>query len=94
MEERQKYTETLASDYQESSWIRRYRYQHLRSNSSVPMSVRNNDRHGLSNLAHEGTKATDRIKVPPAVMYIFALLIIIIINFRKYTNDELNLEKL
>ncbi len=27
-------------------------------------------------------------------MYIFALLILIIINFRKYTNDELNLEKL
>lgn len=38
------------NDWNEEKFLRRYRYQHLRSDSSVPMSIRNVDRHGLGNL--------------------------------------------
>jgi len=37
-------------DWHEEKFLRRYRYQHLRSDSNVPMSIRNVDRHGLGNL--------------------------------------------
>ena len=42
--------QSLADDIQEERWLRRYRYQHLRSKSEVPMSVQNYDRHGIENL--------------------------------------------
>ena len=49
--------------------MRRYRYQHLRSDSSVPMSIRNIDRHGLGNLVHDPVKPLDRLKIPPFLLY-------------------------
>lgn len=58
------------------------------------MSIRNNDRHGLGDLKHEGTKITDRIKIPPWVIYILVFGIFIIISFKSYTAEELDLEKL
>lgn len=53
-----------AQDYQEERWLRRYRYQHLRSKSEVPMSIKNYDRHGIENLQHDHVKPLDRIKMP------------------------------
>lgn len=39
-----------ATDWGTEKFLRRYRYQHLRNKSSVPMSIKNEDRHGLGNL--------------------------------------------
>lgn len=57
-------------DWNQEKFLRRYRYQHLRSDSNVPMSIRNVDRHGLSNLTHDPVKPFDRIKLHPIVIYI------------------------
>jgi len=64
---------TKSHNWNEEKFLRRYRYQHLRSDSTVPMSVRNVDRHGLGNLKKDETKAFDRIKVPPFLIYIIVL---------------------
>ena len=37
------------------------------------MSIRNLDRHGLGNLRKDETKAFDRIKIPPFVIYIIVI---------------------
>ena len=61
---------------------RRYRYAHLRNKKSVPMSIRMEDRHGLSNLVHERVKALDKMHFPPwlAMLLIGFPLAAIILN--------------
>ena len=61
------------NDWNEEKFLRRYRYQHLRSDSSVPMSIRNVDRHGLGNLQHDPVKPLDRLKIPPWLLYLIIL---------------------
>ena len=39
-----------AETWNETKFMRRYRYAHLRNKTNVPMSIRNEDRHGLANL--------------------------------------------
>lgn len=77
--------EKRAHDWQEEKFLRRYRYQHLRSDSSVPMSIRNVDRHGLNNLKHDETKPLDRLKVPPWMIYImfFGLFAFCFLTFQE-----------
>ena len=74
--------------------MRRYRYQHLRNTSSVPMSVRNNDRHGLGELKHDGTKPIDRLKVPLWLIYVWVFSGFMLFAFRSYSKEEEDLEKL
>ena len=38
------------------------------------MSIRNEDRHGLSNLQHERVKAFDRFHIPPWLVFALVLL--------------------
>jgi len=59
--------------------FRRYRYAHLRNKTNVPMSIKNEDRHGLSNLLHERVKVLDKLHVPP--LLIFAMFIVPAIVF-------------
>jgi curved DNA-binding protein CbpA len=54
-----------AEEWSQTKFMRRYRAAHLRNKSNVPMSIRNEDRHGLSNLVHEETKIFDKIHFPP-----------------------------
>jgi len=49
--------------------MRRYRYAHLRNKTNVPMSIRNEDRHGLSNLVHDEVKVLDRIHWPAWLVF-------------------------
>lgn len=94
-ENRENYEDTAKNEYEkaydwnEEKFLRRYRYQHLRSDSSVPMSIRNVDRHGLGNLRHEGTKPFDRLKVPPFVVYVLAIGLVIIVIAKIDDNTEL-----
>ena len=58
------------------------------------MSVRNHDRHGMSNLAHEESKTLDRIKIPPWFIY-FMVTLLGLCFYYQYINDKtMNLEKL
>ena len=58
------------------------------------MSVRNHDRHGMSNLAHEESKTLDRIKIPPWFIY-FMITLLGLCFYYQYINDKtMNLEKL
>lgn len=44
----------------------------MRSESTVPMSIRNIDRHGIGNLVHDPVKPLDRLKIPPFLLYMLA----------------------
>lgn len=70
--------------------MRRYRYAHLRNKSNVPMSIRNEDRHGLSNLKHEEVKALDKLHFPP--LLVMAMLLPVLFFVIKVLDTEENLE--
>ena len=66
--------------------MRRYRYAHLRNKTNVPMSIRNEDRHGLANLQHERVKAFDKLHIPPII--IFLLIGLPIVYCFAYITDK------
>jgi hypothetical protein len=74
--------------------MRRYRYSHLRSDSTVPMSIRNYDRHGLENLKHDHVKPLDRLKIPPFVIYIWFFGAIIYVFMKYFENEEFHFDKM
>ncbi len=55
------------------------------------MSIRNVDRHGLGNLRKEGTKAFDRIKVPPFLIYGIVLGLGLYMIAKMDENEELKI---
>jgi hypothetical protein len=78
-----------AAEWNQIKALRRYRYAHLRNKSTVPMSIKNEDRLGLANLQHERVKTLDKLHVPPIL--VFALLIvpaIVFISQRVLLEDE------
>lgn len=87
-------TSEAGMDFQEDRWLRRYRYQHLRSKSDVPMSVKNFDRHGIENLQHDPVKPLDRIKTPAWMLWGTLFLIFAQIVLTNVQEEELDLEKM
>ena len=72
-----------AEDWNEEKFLRRYRYAHLRNKSSVPMSIRNEDRHGMSNLMHERVKSLDKIHFPPyLIIGLFVVPVLVFVYSR------------
>ena len=51
------------------------------------MSIRNYDRHGMANLAHEEVKPLDRIKIPAWLIWGVLSLLVLGISFQ-YNNDK------
>ena len=51
------------------------------------MSMRNYDRHGMANLAHEETKPLDRLKIPPWLIY-GVLLGMFLGGYYQFTSDK------
>lgn len=74
--------------------MRRYRYQHLRSQSDVPMSPMNADRHGLANLKKEAPKALDKFYVPPSIVFIMLGFTLAGIAVAIQEQEEVDFEKL
>ena len=58
------------------------------------MSVRNYDRHGMVNLAHEEVKPLDRLKIPPWFVYLAIVGILGGISYQYQTDKGMNIEKL
>jgi hypothetical protein len=58
------------------------------------MSIRNEDRHGLSNLKHDPVKILDRLHIPPYILYFFALSIFGGIVSSSANNEDANIENL
>lgn len=58
------------------------------------MSVRNYDRHGMENLKQEAVKPMDRLKIPPAVLYMFLFSLFAMIAYKSHTDTELDTEQL
>jgi hypothetical protein len=56
------------------------------------MSVRNYDRHGMENLKQEAVKPMDRLKIPPAVLYMFLFSLFAMIAYKSHTDTELDTE--
>ena len=81
-------------DWHEEKFLRRYRYQHLWNDTSVPMSIRNIDRHGLGNLQHDPVKPLDRVKVPPWLLYLMVLAAFGYVAMTMQESEETNLEEL
>jgi hypothetical protein len=81
--------ENLADDLQEERWLRRYRYQHLRTKSEVPMSVQNYDRHGIENLQHDPVKVFDRLKIPPFFIFVIALTSLAYLRVIQLQNEDM-----
>ena len=52
------------------------------------MSIRNVDRHGIANLAHEPVKAFDRLKVPPIIVYLFIFCFVLYVIMKFEDNEE------
>jgi len=56
------------------------------------MSIRNEDRHGLSNLQHERVKAFDKFHIPPWLVFALVLLpvsICLVVQF-EIVDEEIN----
>ena len=83
-----------SDSYQEESFLRRYRIQHLRSKSNVPMSLSNFDRHGMQNLVIEEVKLLDRMPIPPFLLYAFILVGIGYISHTSKSNTGMNIQQL
>lgn len=64
--------------------MRRYRYAHLRNKSNVPMSIKNEDRHGLAHLKHDDVKILDRLHFPPWFLFIFIGVPVGMVIFRGF----------
>lgn len=58
------------------------------------MSIRNMDRHGLANLAHDAVKPLDRLKIPPYFLYGLAIFIFLSTMWHQMDNEEMQLEVL
>ena len=67
---------------------------HLHTKSNVPMSIRNYDRHGMANLAHDPVKPLDRLKIPPWLIYgvVFSLFAYFVV--RTSSEKGLDIEQL
>ena len=74
--------------------MRRYRYSHLHTKSSVPMSIRNYDRHGIGNLAHDEVKPLDRAKIPPYLLYFLVFSLVSGIYLATYGDKSLDIAQL
>lgn len=61
----------------------------MRSDSTVPMSIRNVDRHGLENLKHDPVKPLDRLKIPPWAIYLFVFGSVLFLASKYFDNEEL-----
>lgn len=84
-----------AADWNQQKFLRRYRYAHLRNTkSTVPMSIRNEDRHGLGNLQHEEVKVFDKLHVPPWLLILLFGLPITTFVATYVNNDRESTENL
>ncbi len=66
----------------------------MRNQNSVPMSIRNEDRHGLKNLTHDPVKVLDRLHIPPYIIYGFLFILMGGIIVQQNNNEELDIEAL
>lgn len=83
-----------AEEWSQTKYLRRYRYAHLRNKTNVPMSIRNEDRHGIANLQHERVKPLDKYHTPP---WFLIVLVVIPLGYWIYDNtkdDENSIENL
>ena len=67
---------------------------HLHTKSNVPMSIRNYDRHGMANLAHDKVKPLDRLHIPPWVIYGVIFSVIVYTTMKVNMDKGLNIEQL
>ena len=58
------------------------------------MSIRNYDRHGMANLAHDKVKPLDRLHIPPWVIYGVIFSVFVYITMRVNSDKGLNIEQL
>ena len=56
------------------------------------MSIRNYDRHGMANLAHEPVKPLDRVKIPPWLIYSCVFSVFAFFVVRTSNEKGLNIE--
>ena len=89
-----KQQKTTSYDFQEERFLRRYRVLHLHTKANQPMSIRNYDRHGMANLAHEPVKPLDRFKIPAWVVYGCLFSIFAYVVVASQTDKGLNIEQL
>ena len=57
----------------------------------MPMSVMNYDRHGMENLRHDPVKPFDRIKMPPAFLYLFFMFLFGMMYDQRRQSQELDI---
>ena len=67
---------------------------HLHTKSNVPMSIRNYDRHGMANLAHDKVKPLDRLHIPPWVIYGVIFSVVAYTTMKVNMDKGLNIEQL
>ena len=58
------------------------------------MSIKNEDRHGMSSLKHERVKAFDKLHIPPGIAYMLVGFPIVMFFASKYINEEEELSDL
>jgi hypothetical protein len=58
------------------------------------MSTRNYDRHGIENLKAESIKPFDRLKIPPAIMYLVIFSLFGMFQIHRFKKDENDIEYL
>ena len=67
---------------------------HLHTKSTTPMSIRNYDRHGMANLAHDKVKPLDRLHIPPWIIYGVIFSVIAYTTMKVNMDKGLNIEQL
>mgnify|MGYP006103740141 CR=1 FL=1 len=83
-----------AQEWSEVKFLRRYRYAHLRNKTNAPMSIKNEDRHGLANLKHEEVKPLDRLHVPPFLVISIFLIPISMVIYSRYQAEDEDIQKM
>ena len=83
-----------ADEWSKEKFMRRYRSAHLRNKTAVPMSIRNEDRHGLSNLVHERVKAFDKLHMPPWLVFLLIAFPLVFMYTNKLQLEEEELSDL
>lgn len=56
--------------------------------------MRNYDRHGMTELAHEEVKPLDRLKLPPWVIYMMVFSLFATVAYTAINDQDLDIEKL
>ena len=69
------------SDWKAEQFAKKIRWSHIRSTTTMPIHMKAVDRHGLVNFESPETKALDRLKLPPILVFGCVCVVLMMISW-------------